>query len=75
MVLRVKPKRSFIHKTAGNCEICGSPEWVLSTIAINFNYGSENDGERLKLNICGKCADTLFTAIQNREGEKNGTRI
>ncbi len=67
MILRVKPKRSFINK---NCELCGKPELVLSAVQLTCNYGSKNDGERLTLHICGACTDKLYSFIL-KESEEN----
>ena len=58
---------SFINK---NCEICGKSELVLSTLKLCFNFGSKNDGEKLTLNICGDCADTIYETIQRRKEVK-----
>ncbi len=68
MFFKTKPKHSFINK---NCELCGEPELVLSTVQLTCNYGSKNDGERLRLHICGACADKLYSFIlKESEGGK-----
>lgn len=58
-----KPNHSFI------CEICGQADLIASTIILEANYGSVNDGEHLELNVCGNCIDELFSTIQAIQGD------
>lgn len=53
----------FIH----GCECCGNDALVASEITLKFNYGSKYDGEVLTLNICGDCADKIYSLIQNEK--------
>lgn len=50
----------FIHK---KCEMCGKEELALSVIQLSCGYGSLNDGESVRLNICGECADRIYSNI------------
>lgn len=48
------------------CEICGNDDLLgacLSEITLKAGYGSKNDGQELKLNVCGDCIDKLFNEI------------
>lgn len=57
------PNHDFI------CEICGQLDLIASTIILEANYGSVNDGERLELNVCGDCIDKIYDAIQCIQGD------
>lgn len=59
----------FINK---NCEICGQPDLVLSSLHLNCNYGSKYDGEEIALNICGVCADRLYENISKKVNKEMG---
>ncbi len=58
-----KPNHSFI------CEICGQADLIASSIILEANYGSINDGERLEINVCGDCIDKIYDAIQCIQGD------
>ena len=51
----------FINK---NCECCGMPDLVMSELHLVCNYGSINDGEEIRLALCGCCADEVYKFIQ-----------
>ncbi|MBR5022874.1 MAG: hypothetical protein IKY18_06710 [Oscillospiraceae bacterium] len=59
-----------VQNTHFICEICGGYEMVLSSLNLRCNYGSENDGEELKLRICGKCADRYMSVFNEKTQEK-----
>lgn len=59
-----------LQNTRFICEICGKHDFVLSSLRLRCNYGSENDGEELKLRICGKCADKIYECIQRENIRK-----
>lgn len=45
------------------CDICGKEDYFLSSVVLNANYGSEHDGERLTIALCGNCFDKLFDLV------------
>lgn len=48
------------------CEICGGvdvAETALSEIILTAGYGSKLDGERVRLVLCGKCADKILSIM------------
>ena len=53
----------FINK---KCKMCGKEELALSVIELSCGYGSLNDGENIRLNICGECADKVYSLIKNQ---------
>ena len=57
---------SFINKV---CECCGESDngYALSELRLTFGYGSENDGEEIRLALCGKCADDMLEILFNRK--------
>lgn len=58
---------AFIDKP---CAICGGVDCsfaALSYIDLACGYGSKNDGERVTLSICGRCADKLYEIIKKKE--------
>lgn len=63
-----------VQNTHFICEICGGYEMVLSSLNLRCNYGSENDGEKLKLHICGNCADRIYECIQRERNIKEQRR-
>ena len=58
-----------VQNTDFVCEICGKRDIVLSSLRLQCNYGSANDGEKLRLNICGTCADMVYERIQKKKSE------
>ena len=50
------------------CELCGRLDLVPSIIKLDANYGSEFDGERISLCLCGKCMDRIFKMIKHTGG-------
>lgn len=61
---QIRANRDFIRF---RCEICGGTDvadTVLSEIIITAGYGSKLDGERVRLKICGECADRVLSAME-----------
>lgn len=56
----------IVQNTDFMCELCGRLDMVASTVILEANYGSDNDGERVKLNVCGCCFDKLFEVVKNK---------
>lgn len=55
------------------CDICGQEFLCPSIITLNAGYGSIHDGERLRLELCGDCFDTLFnSALDIKPEGKSG---
>ncbi len=46
-----------------NCKLCGKTDLVMSELTVRANYGSSYDGELLKIDLCGSCADKIFEAL------------
>lgn len=53
------------------CDICGKEDLIPSRIIIERNYGSIYDGEKLTLEICGDCADRIYSSILKTHTEDN----
>ena len=73
----MEQNNSFIYEP---CEICGGTDCTtadgkstaLSAIYMYHGYGSKNDGEDLKLRVCGKCADHIRNYIFMLETIEHG---
>lgn len=52
------------------CELCGRSDLVLSYLHLICNYGSQYDGEDLRLALCGDCADRIFEFIRGDNGNE-----
>lgn len=55
------------HFMQCKCEICGGTDisdTALSEIVLTAGYGSKLDGERVRLTICGRCADKILSIIE-----------
>jgi len=54
----LEQNESFIAKT---CEICGGSDmgYALSELHLICGYGSKNDGEEIRLALCGECANRI----------------
>lgn len=60
-----------MHFIGKHCEVCGGEDCggaALSVLRLTFGYGSENDGERVELALCGDCADRLYRFVQTESG-------
>lgn len=55
------------------CDLCGNESLIPSRIIIECNYGSAYDGERLMLEICGDCADRIYSSVI--ESYKDGNNV
>ena len=42
------------------CEVCGQVDLVPSKIILECNYGSQYDGDKLTLEVCGRCMDKIM---------------
>lgn len=69
--------RNFIDKRNESepanfyCDICGKESLIPSRIIIECNYGTIYDGEKLMLEICGDCADRVYSNIVKAFAEGN----
>lgn len=55
------------HFMQSKCEICGgtdAADTALSEIVLTAGYGSKLDGERVRLTICGRCADKILSIME-----------
>lgn len=52
-----------------HCDICGKGDLVPSWLALAASYGSIHDGERIRLKLCGDCADQLFYSISEHKAK------
>lgn len=49
------------------CQICGSTDiadMALSEVVVNAGYGSNHDGQQLRLVVCGECVDRLLETLE-----------
>ena len=70
----MEQNESFIANT---CEICGGSDmgYALSELHLICGYGSKNDGEEIRLALCGECADRIFEHIQNISVTESENRL
>lgn len=59
---------NFINKI---CELCGENDTALSEIRLTCNYGSQNNGEQITLDICGDCADEIYNYLCRKGDDTN----
>lgn len=48
------------------CMTCGGADvnnTALSEFVLKAGYGSQYDGQEIRLTLCGKCVDRLFTGL------------
>lgn len=57
------------HNFICRCGLCGNKRLALSELILKVGYGSDYDGEVLKVNMCGNCADRIYEIFSN---ERNG---
>lgn len=67
-------ERNESEPTNFYCDLCGSEGLIPSRIIVECNYGSINDGERLMLEICGNCADRIYSSIVETYKEGNNVQ-
>ncbi len=49
------------------CEMCGGSDianMALSELILKAGYGSQYDGQEMRVTICGKCVDQLIPALE-----------
>ena len=61
---KLQQNHSFIHN---KCDCCGRNDYVMSEVILKANYGSSYDGEKKKINLCGKCFESVYESIQNKK--------
>ena len=46
------------------CPLCGKRDLFPSIVKLEANYGSVYDGERVTVNVCGLCIDSMVERMK-----------
>lgn len=46
------------------CPLCGKSDLTWSAVTLQANYGSDHDGERVTVKVCGGCVDLLIGFVR-----------
>lgn len=57
---------NFIHEKCGLCGGTDIPDYVLSEMTLSAGYGSEHDGECVRIPLCAKCVDHMLSSCKSK---------
>ncbi len=57
---------NFIHEKCGLCGGTDISDYVLSEMTLSAGYGSEHDGESVRIPLCAKCVDHMLSFCKGK---------
>lgn len=57
---------NFIHEKCGLCGGTDISDYVLSEMTLSAGYGSEHDGECVRIPLCAKCVDHMLSSCKGK---------